>query len=290
VPITIKDLILTKGWATLRGSLTTSPGKPEDWDEEAPPVQRLRESGAVFLGKTTTPEYGWKGVTDSPRTGITRNPWNPNLTSGGSSGGASVAAALGMGTLHLSSDGGGSARLPGCFTGVVGFKPTFGRVPNYPSAHTGTLAHPSITTRTVEDAALMLNVISRPDSHARDWYALPEDKTDYLAQLDHEGEGGQPLAGLRIVYSSTFTHNVYDEHGLFVREEDYKVDSEIQSKVDAAVKVLEELGATVKRVNASDINPALKKALEIYDTFWRVGAAKLVRSFTGDQAFKVETG
>jgi len=137
IPTTVKDLLLTKGWPTLRGSLAISPDQP--WDEDAPAVAHLRAQGAILLGKTTTSEFGWKGVTDSPRHGITRNPWNLNRTPGGSSGGSAVAAALNLGMLHLSTDGGGSTRLPAAFTGVFGFKPTYGRVPGYPSAHTGTL-------------------------------------------------------------------------------------------------------------------------------------------------------
>ncbi len=124
VPCSIKDLVLTKGWPTLRGSLTISPD--QSWEEDAPCVARLREHGAVLLGKTTTPEFGWKGVTDSPLTGITRNPWNLTKTPGGSSGGAAVAAALGMGALHIGTDGGGSIRIPSAFTGIVGIKPTYG--------------------------------------------------------------------------------------------------------------------------------------------------------------------
>lgn len=150
IPTTVKDLLLTKGWATRRGSKAISPDQP--WDEDAPAVAHLRSQGAVFLGKTTTSEFGWKGVTDSPLTGITRNPWNLDRTPGGSSGGAAVAAALGLGTLHLSTDGGGSTRLPAAFTGVFGFKPTFGRVPGYPSAHTTTLFHIGATTRSALDA------------------------------------------------------------------------------------------------------------------------------------------
>lgn len=95
VPATVKDLIVTEGWPTRRGSLTIDPNQP--WTEDGPPVARLREQGAVFLGKTTTPEFGWKGVTDSPLTGTTVNPWDTRLTPGGSSGGAAVAAALGFG-------------------------------------------------------------------------------------------------------------------------------------------------------------------------------------------------
>ena len=97
VPTTIKDLMLTKGWPTLKGSLTVDPAGP--WDEDAPCVARLREHGAVLLGKTTTPEVGWKGITDSALSGITRNPWNLAKTPGGSSGGASAALAANMGFL-----------------------------------------------------------------------------------------------------------------------------------------------------------------------------------------------
>ncbi len=108
IPFTVKDLLLTKGLPTRRGSKAIIFHQP--WEENAPAVARLREQGAVLLGKTTTSEFGWKGVTDSPLAGITRNPWNTDLTPGGSSGGAAVAAALGMGTLHLATDGGGSSR------------------------------------------------------------------------------------------------------------------------------------------------------------------------------------
>src|SRR3954469_4419636 len=105
VPTSIKDIILTKGWPTLRGSKTVDPKGP--WNDDAPATARLREHGAVLLGKTTTPEFGWKGVTDSPLTGITRNPWNPAKTPGGSSGGAAAAVAAGMGPLAVGTDGGG---------------------------------------------------------------------------------------------------------------------------------------------------------------------------------------
>src|SRR5882724_3883726 len=131
VPVPIKDTNAAKGWPFRIGSLTTSPD-PVDYD--GPPVARLREAGAVFFGKTTTPEFGWKGVTDSPLTGITRNPWDKTKTPGGSSGGAAVAAAAGMGALHIGTDGGGSIRIPAAFTGIFGLKPTFGRVPTYPAS------------------------------------------------------------------------------------------------------------------------------------------------------------
>src|ERR1041384_2606748 len=138
VPVSIKDLILTRGWPTLRGSKSIDPKGP--WNDDAPATARLREHGAVLLGKTTTPEFGWKGVTDSPLTGITRNPWNPKKTPGGSSGGAAVAAAAGMGGLHIGTAGGGSIRIPCSFTGLFGLKPSFGRVPAWPLSPFGTVA------------------------------------------------------------------------------------------------------------------------------------------------------
>ena len=139
VPTLIKDLLLVRGWPTLRGSRTVD--KNQAWDQDAPSVARLRECGAVFLGSTTTPEFGWKGVTDSPLTGITRNPWDPTKTPGGSSGGSSAAAAAGYAPLTLGTDGGGSIRIPAGFTGIFGLKPSFGRVPAWPLSPFGTVAH-----------------------------------------------------------------------------------------------------------------------------------------------------
>src|ERR1051325_813984 len=162
VPVSIKDLILTRGWPTLRGSKTVNPKGP--WNEDAPATARFREHGAVLIGKTTTPEFGWKGVTDSPLTGITRNPWNPSKTPGGSSGGAAVAVACGMGPLAVGTDGGGSIRIPSSFTGIFGIKPSFGRVPAWPLSPFGTVAHVGPMTRHVADAALMLSVMSLPDA------------------------------------------------------------------------------------------------------------------------------
>src|SRR5437867_9751389 len=147
VPVSIKDIILTKGWPTLRGSKTVDPKGP--WNDDAPATARLREHGAVLLGKTTTPEFGWKGVTDSPLTGITRNPWNPAKTPGGSSGGAAAAVASGMGALHIGTDGGGSIRIPASFSGIFGFKASFGRVPVWPPSPFASVSHLGPMTRTV---------------------------------------------------------------------------------------------------------------------------------------------
>ena len=168
VPTTIKDIVWVRGWTVRYGS-KAAPGVQAD--EDAPAVALLREAGAVLLGLTTTPEFGWKALTDSALTGITRNPWNPDRTSGGSSGGAAVAAACGAGVLHLGTDGGGSIRIPAAFCGVVGHKPTFGRVPAYPASPFGTVAHIGPITRSIADAALMLQAMSGRD--LRDWYQSP---------------------------------------------------------------------------------------------------------------------
>lgn len=180
VPTSVKDIMISRGWPTLRGSKSVRRDQP--WDEDAPMVARLREHGAVPLGKTTTPEFGWKAIGDSPLTGITRNPWNRERTPGGSSAGAAVAAATGMGPLHLASDGGGSIRIPSSFTGVFGIKPTYGLVSTSPPSPFAVVSHVGPMTRTVEDSALMLSVIGAWD--ARDPYALPPAKRDYRAGLD----------------------------------------------------------------------------------------------------------
>lgn len=191
IPTTIKDLVLTKDWPTRRGSRTIDPAGP--WTEDAPSTDKLRKHGAVILGKTTTSEFGSKGVTESLLTGSTRNSWNKDRTSGGSSGGAGVAAARGYGVLHIGTDGAGSVRIPSSFNGIFGLKPTFGRVPVYPPNPLGTVSHVGPMTRTVDDAALMMNVISQPDD--RDWFALPDDGRDYREDLEDS------MDGLHIAYS-----------------------------------------------------------------------------------------
>jgi len=180
VPTSIKDLILTRGWPTLRGSRTIDPNQP--WEVDAPATARLREAGAVLLGKTTTPEFGCKGETNSPATGITRNPWSLLHTPGGSSGGTAAA-----------------------FCGNVGLKPSFGRVPAYPLSPFGSVAHLGPHTMSVRDAALMMNVLKQPD--ARDWTSLPPDASDYTVGLD------DGVRGLRIAYSPTlgYVRNVHPE-------------------------------------------------------------------------------
>ncbi len=261
VPTTIKDLVLARGWPTLRGSRTTD--ENQTWDEDAPATARLREHGAIILGKTTTPEYGWKGVTDSPLSGITRNPWNTERTPGGSSGGAAVATALGMGALHVGTDGGGSVRIPAGFTGIFGHKPSFGRVPAYPPSAFPNLSHVGPMTRTVEDAALMLNVLSLPD--ARDWSALPYDGRDYRVGLD---EG---IAGLRIAFSLTLGFA--------------DVDPAVEGPVREAVGSLADLGAVVE-----ELDPGFDSPRSTFLTFWYSGGARMLANFTDEQFELVDPG
>ncbi len=249
VPVSIKDLLLTRGWPTLRGSKTIDPKGP--WNDDAPAVARLREHGAILLGKTTTPEFGWKGVTDNPLTGITRNPWNPKMTPGGSSGGGAAAVAAGMGPLTVGTDGGGSIRIPCSFTGLFGIKPSFGRVPAWPLSPMGTVAHVGPMTRSVEDAALMLNVLSLPDG--RDWHSLPYDARDYRVGLE------DGVKGLRIAYSANLGYA--------------KVDRGIAAIVKSAVRKFQDLGAVVE---AKD--PGFEDCGPLFAAHWFPGAAYVVRN------------
>ena len=244
VPATVKDLIVTEGWPTLRGSRTIDPKQP--WPENGPPVARMKQQGAVFLGKTTTPEFGWKGVTDSPLSGVTVNPWNTKLTPGGSSGGAAVAAALGMGTLHIGTDGGGSIRIPSGFCGLFGIKPTFGIVPVHPHSPALTLWHQGPIVRTVEDAALMLTVIARPDH--RDWYQVPASNIDFRDGLD------AGVRGWRIAYSKTLGYA--------------NVDPEVAALVDKGARGFEVLGASVEEIDLELDDP-----IEIMQPLWAVALA-----------------
>ena len=255
VPTTIKDLILTRGWPTLRGSRTIDP--QQAWDVDAPATARLREAGAVLLGKTTTPEFGCKGETNSPATGITRNPWNTAHTPGGSSGGAAAAVAAGLGPLAVGTDGAGSVRIPAAFCGNVGLKPSFGRVPAYPLSPFGSVAHLGPHTMSVRDAALMMNVLKKPD--ARDWTSLPPESTDYTVGLE------DGIRGLRIAYSPTlgYARNVHPE---------------IAAAVDAGVRQLQALGAHVEQVD-----PGFDDPLDITTGLWFLGAHTVWSGLTPEQ-------
>ncbi|GAA1482672.1 amidase [Gordonia sinesedis] len=264
VPVSIKDLLLTDGWPTLRGSLTIS---PEDgpWEVDAPAVARLHAAGAVPIGKTTTPEFGWKGVTDSPRTGVTRNPWATDRTSGGSSGGAAAALAAGLGPLAVGTDGGGSIRIPAGFCGVVGFKATLGRVPMYPPSPFAPVAHVGPMTRTVTDCALLLDVISGFD--ARDWSALPTAGVAAGA-LTHSRLAD--LADLRVAYSPDLGYGTNDPA--------------VQRNTDAVADTLRSLGAQVEAIDLGWADPVWA-----YHVIWFAGAAAVVAAL-GPAADRVDPG
>ncbi|MEE1937931.1 amidase [Streptomyces sp. TRM 70361] len=266
VPVTVKDILLLRGGPTLRGSWTVSADGP--WDEDAPSVARLREHGAVFTAKTTTPEFGWKGVTDSPRHGATGNPYDPARTAGGSSGGSAAAVALGAGPLSLGTDGGGSVRIPASFCGIFALKPTYGRVPLYPASAYGTLAHVGPMTRDARDAALLMDVITGPDP--RDWSQLGPVPGSF-----RDGLGGG-VAGLRMAYSPD----------LGGRPEDAPEPSpEVAGAVRRAVEVLAELGAEVE-----EADPGLPDAVESFHTLWFSGAARVTQHLDAERRALLDPG
>jgi aspartyl-tRNA(Asn)/glutamyl-tRNA(Gln) amidotransferase subunit A len=261
VPVTIKDLFLTRGWPTLRGSTLVKRERP--WEEDAPAVARLREHGAVLLGKTTMPEFGWKALGDSPLTGITRNPWNLAHTPGGSSSGAAAALAAGIGPLALGTDGGGSIRIPCAFTGLYGLKPSFGRVPQYPQSVFGMVAHSGPMARSVDDLALLLTVMTCADD--RDVYALPPDPRDHRQGVE------DGVKGLRIAFSPTLGYA--------------RVDPEIAAAVARAAQRFAELGARVETVEHVFDDPA-----QAWLTLWFASAAKAMSVFSAAERQDLDPG
>lgn len=253
VPVTLKDATLSRGMPTRFGSRAYSEDGLVDADSAT--AAHLREAGAVILGKTTTSEFGWKSVTDNPLNGITRNPWNPDLTPGGSSGGAAVAAALNLGFLHQGSDGGGSIRTPASFTGTFGFKPTFGYVPQWPPSAFATLSHIGPITRTVADAGLMMRVLAQKD--VRDGYAGPEYPFGDVPLTS-------TLKGLKVAYSRDFGY--------------VDVAKEILNVTDAAARKIESLGAEI-----IEINPGFDDPWEVVVTLFSAGGARLISRLNDEQ-------
>jgi aspartyl-tRNA(Asn)/glutamyl-tRNA(Gln) amidotransferase subunit A len=238
LPYTVKDLAFVKGVRNMSGSFIF---EHRVNDADAPYVRRLRAAGGIMIGKTTTPEFGWKALGDSPLTGITRNPWNPAMTSGGSSAGAAVAAASGFGPLHQGSDGAGSIRIPAAFCGIYGFKPTYGRVAMWPISNTDNTSHTGPMTRTVADAALMLSVMAGSD----DWDRTSLDgiPADYVGRL---GEG---VKGLRVAWSP-------DLGGL-------RVDTDVAAIARSAALAFQELGASVE-----EVTPRFADTHEMIHVMW----------------------
>lgn len=246
VPIGIKDLVCTKGIRTASGSQAYADFIP---DEDDVVVERLKEAGAVILGKTNVPEFGYSGVGHNPVFPTTRNPWNTDLTPGGSSAGSGAAVASGMGPFAIGSDGGGSVRIPSSLSGLYGMKASMGRVPLYPGVkderYPGvssweSLEHIGPMSRTVADAALILSVIAGPDD--RDRHTLPkEEGFDWMQSLKGN------LKGLKVAYSSDWGYAA--------------VDKRVRKIVGDAVKVFErDLGCVVEEAHPGWEN--------CYEAFW----------------------
>jgi aspartyl-tRNA(Asn)/glutamyl-tRNA(Gln) amidotransferase subunit A len=258
---TVKDNVWLKDFPSRRGSLTV-PDTPMKAD--APAVARLREAGAVILGKTTLPEFGWIGACHSPLTGITRNPWKLDRTPGGSSGGAACAALLNLGHLHIGTDGAGSIRIPAAFTGVFGIKPSFGRVAAYPASPFSILAHVGPLTRSVADAALMLSIIGGPDE--RDMTAWNTPTPDYRVGLD------DGVRGLRVAWSPRLG---------YVK----KVHPEVEAATKQAAQVFAELGAIVE-----EADPGVPDPYEMIMTLWGAVSATIVAAAPEQDRARMDPG
>lgn len=250
IPISIKDIVPVKGHACLSGSLTNDPNLIMAAD--CPSVARLRESGAILFGLTQTPEFGWKGITDAPMYGATRNPWNTEHSPGGSSGGAGASVAAGIGPLALGTDAGGSIRIPSSYCGIYGIKPTFGRVPHSPNESPyATLTSSGPLARTVRDAATMLTVMAKPDG--RGWYSAVDQGLDFSDDM----EAG--VKGLKIAYSPNLGGA--------------KPTDEVRALVETALKALERLGANIEEVD--EIFPPLRP---VFEDYWKAGFAYILKN------------
>jgi len=260
VPISVKDNLYVKGSRTTFGSKLL---EDQVTAEDCPLVERLREAGAILIGRTNSPEFGWKGVTDNRVFGITRNPWNLELTPGGSSGGASAAVASGLGPIGIGTDGGGSLRIPASFCGLVGHKPSFGRVPTWPGVSVGNLRHLGGITRTVEDSALLLNVIAGPDE--RDATSLPASNVDYVSEL------ARGLDGVRIAVSADLGYAM--------------LHPDVAAQFEAGAIALAETEATVER-----IEPGWSDPYESWKVFFYGAAASRLGRGLADHGELLDPG
>ena len=242
VPTSIKDLALTKGVRSMAGSHIHHDRVPEI---DHLHVERLRQAGAISIGKTTVSEFGWSGVSHSPLTGITHNPWMHGMNAGASSAGAAVCAAAGIGPIHQGSDGAGSIRMPAAFCGVYGLKPSHGRVPYWPTPANGLISHVGPLTRTVADAALMLQAMAGPDD--RDMTSLESQPENYLAHL----EAG--IHGLRVAFSPDLGY--------------LQVDTEVAALVAKAAAAFEDFGCTVEHIKPAWDNPIAMEHLHFAANF-----------------------
>jgi aspartyl-tRNA(Asn)/glutamyl-tRNA(Gln) amidotransferase subunit A len=267
IPISIKDLLITKDYLTRRGSYVES--LPIASDKDAPVVKKVLEQGAIILGKTTTPEFGHKGTTQSIRYGSTLNPWNVELNAGGSSGGSAAAVAAGLGPLSLGTDGGGSVRIPCSFCGLFGHKPTFGRIPAYPISPFGTVANIGPISRTVEDGALLMNVIAKPDRD--DWYSLPNENINYN-EFNFDNVKNFRIGVFKYWGMKNFLNEIY-------------LDNEINIVFENILSELAKEGLQLLfdgKINWPN-NPA-----DIFKTMWYTGAANLSKKINKEELFKID--
>jgi aspartyl-tRNA(Asn)/glutamyl-tRNA(Gln) amidotransferase subunit A len=258
---TVKDNIWLKDHPSRRGSLTSDPAPV---NADAPAVARLREAGAIFLGKTTLPEFGWIGACHSPFSGITRNPWKLDRTTGGSSGGAAAAALLNLGHLHIGTDGAGSIRIPAAFTGVFGIKPSYGRVAAYPASPFSILAHVGPLTRTVTDAALMLNVIGGPDE--RDMTAWNTPTPDYRVGIN------DGVRSLRVAWSPKLGYYK-------------KLDPQVEAAAKKAAQSFADMGAIVE-----EAEPGFAEPFDMIMTLWGAVSAMIVNAAPEADRKKMDPG
>jgi aspartyl-tRNA(Asn)/glutamyl-tRNA(Gln) amidotransferase subunit A len=260
VPFSVKDLVITRGMRTTFGTPLYADHVPT---EDAPMVARLKAAGAIMIGKTNTPTFGWIGATHNLLFGPTRNPWNLERTPGGSSGGASAAVAAGLAPLAIGTDGGGSIRIPSSFAGIFGIKPSFGLVPVYPFTASWSLSHIGPMTRTVRDAALVLNVVAGPDE--RDPNSLPPQGVDYVKALP------RGLKGLRVAWSPTLGYVEV-------------VDPEVQSLAARAARAFRAFGCRV-----DEVDPGWPSPFNAWKPIFAGGIAARLAPYL-DQRDKIDAG
>jgi aspartyl-tRNA(Asn)/glutamyl-tRNA(Gln) amidotransferase subunit A len=254
IPFSVKDLVWTRGVATTFGSYIFKDNVPA---EDAPSVKRLKKAGAILIGKTTTPEFGHKALTDSPLFGVTRNPWNPDRTPGGSSGGAGAAVAAGLGPLAIGTDGGGSVRIPASCTGIVGLKPTLGVIPHPQSPDLfGNLSYIGPMTRTVADAALMLEVMAGPD--AGDPHSYSKQKLKHF--MIRPGQSIRKFHDCKIAWSP--------------RPGNILVDKEVLAATEKAVNLLIDAGCRVE-----EAGPPVEASARIFLACYYSGFAARLSPF-----------